>query len=124
MLAELDNKKKTFEKERGSAEDVKMGEDGWVPSDAELKAWPLTQDGWDLMHDLAQKHGWEGHNSLKTDVKKKAAAKKACDSLIDKLKKWDPNTKAKRKKPEHKGIMAYQAKMISRLVNDRKKGLS
>jgi hypothetical protein len=111
--------------------------DGWVVSESKLRAWPITQDGWVLMHDLAEKHGWEGHNSKRSlgryfrrfgealqefreappstpeSAEARESAKKCAVELKTELTKWDPNKKMLRTKPEHNGIMKYKAVTIA-----------
>ncbi|MDX1944281.1 MAG: hypothetical protein SFU86_02660 [Pirellulaceae bacterium] len=122
-------------------EDPKQNQsDGWVVSDSKLNSWPIDQDGWVLMHDLAEKHGWEGHNSKRSlgryfrrfgeamqefrdaapgteeSAAAKVSARKYATELKNELSSWDPNKKMLRTKPEHKGIMKYKTVMITRLT--------
>lgn len=141
MLDELAKRLDNFNDHKDKNPATNAGADGWVLPDSQLRTWDLTEDGWYLMHELAERHGWEAHNSRKeigrlfrtfteafekflksAKEEDKKSARNACQALHVKLASWDPNKKRlkkrlgrKAKKEEHKGIMNYQKITVERL---------
>jgi hypothetical protein len=103
----------------------------WQISDGKLQTWPATESGWLLMHELAEKNGWKGHNNRGKfatlfrdldDATSPAEKKTAAQALLTAMQKWDPNKKMLRTREAFPGIEAYRTKMISRLDTFAKAG--
>lgn len=147
FIAKLKEEKSKFDEKISDPEELDpkgTSGEGWVVPESKLDSWPITLAGWELMHKLATKHGWEGHNGLKSigryfrrldsalgdfdnldpnaDQKEKTKVKthavECAQSLLEALSKWDPNVKMLRAKAKHPGIEAYQTKIVARISSE------